>query len=166
MEGASEQRVRAAVGPRADYYVGRWAAMDASGRTVSWNWAACLANAFWLAWRKMWVVLVLFILANVAIALAGAAFPLIGRYAHLPMIGLTFVTGAWGNLFYRRKVDRLVADAAGLGEEAALERLRRRGGTSPLALAVALALTLAGGALLVRQAMEQMRAGPQAGARG
>ena len=49
-----EERLRAAIGPRADYYLRRWREMDAAGKSVSWNWAACFANMFWLAYRKMW----------------------------------------------------------------------------------------------------------------
>jgi hypothetical protein len=153
-----EETKRAAIGRNADYYLGRWAKMDSSGSAVSWNWAACLLNLFWFAWRKMWLVLVLFLIANVVLGLAGAAVPALGSYIHLPMIGLTFITGAYGNYLYRRKIERLAAETGPSDDPAALDRLRRRGGTSPLALAVTLLLAVAAIAAAVVQQAQQMEA--------
>ena len=47
---------RAAIGPNADL-LSRPLAADGRrrARRCSWNWAACLANLFWFAYRKMWV---------------------------------------------------------------------------------------------------------------
>ncbi|MBV9884444.1 MAG: DUF2628 domain-containing protein [Sphingomonadaceae bacterium] len=149
---ANEERLRAAVGPRADYYLKHWAAMDASGKKSDWNWAACFANLYWLAFRKMWLALVLFILANIVVSLPGALVPALNKYTIVLMIGLTFVTGSYGNLFYRRQTEKLVAS------DAPIEQLRRRGGTSPLALIVALGLSVGLGALSIGPALKQIQA--------
>ena len=36
----NEERLRAAIGPRADYYLRHWRKMNAKGKTYDWNWAA------------------------------------------------------------------------------------------------------------------------------
>ena len=118
---ANEERLRAAIGPRADYYLRHWRAMDEKGKSYDWNWAACFANGYWLIFRKMWLGLVLFILANIAVSLLGMAIPALNKYTFVLMILLTFVTGSYGNRLYRRQIDKLVASGA------PLEQLQRRG---------------------------------------
>jgi uncharacterized protein DUF2628 len=153
---ANEERLRAAIGPRADYYLRRWREMDAKGKTRSWNWAACLANLYWLAYRKMWLALVVFILANIVVSMVPVVIPIPSKYVILMLIGLTFITGDYGNIVYRRQIRKLVAGPA------TLEQLRARGGTSPLALGIALALTAAAAAPLALQTVRQIQAQPHA----
>ena len=128
-----EARLRAAIGPRADYYLRHWAKMDAKGTSYDWNWAACFANLYWLVYRKMWLALVLFILANVAVSAVGAAIPALNKYAIVGMILLTFVTGGYGNHFYRRQIGKLAAS------DIPTDQLGKKGGTSPIALTATLA---------------------------
>lgn len=128
---ANDERLRAAIGPRADYYLRQWREMDESGKSYSWNWAACLLSVFWFAYRKMWG-------ATIAVALAYiVASPFLDptnklyfRIAAFSLVGLSFVTGGFGNLVYRREIEKLIAGTA------TLEQLRARGGVS---LAAALA---------------------------
>ena len=137
-----EDALRAAVGTNSDYYLARWSEIRAKGSRVSWNWAACLANLYWLAWRKMWAPLTLLVVAFVLVGIVGALLPALAQATLLISIGFTFVTGAYGNEIYRRHCERLVAGTAGLEGEEALAGLRRRGGTSAAALAVTIAATL------------------------
>ena len=140
--GIAEEALRAAIGPNSDYYLARWSEIRAKGSRVSWNWAACLANLYWLAWRKMWAPLTLLVVAFVLVWIVGALLPALAQATLLISIGFTFVTGAYGNEIYRRHCERLVAGTAGLEGEEALAGLRRRGGTSATALAVTIAATL------------------------
>ncbi|HEV2816846.1 MAG TPA: DUF2628 domain-containing protein [Allosphingosinicella sp.] len=149
---ASEERLRAAIGPRADYYLRRWREMDASGRKASWNWPACLANLYWFLYRKMWLATVVFILANIVVSMVPAVVPIRNLYVIFMLIGLTFITGYYGNLLYRRQIEKLVAGPA------TLEQLRARGGTSPLALGIALALTAVAAVPLAIQVYQQVQA--------
>ena len=151
-DSANEERLRAAIGPRADYYLKHWAAMDASGKKSDWNWAACFANLYWLVFRKMWLALVLFIIANILVSLPGAFVPALNKYTVVLMIGLTFVTGSYGNRFYRRQTERLAA------RDIPTEQLARSGGTSPIALIVALVLTAAIVALAAKPVLQQIQA--------
>ena len=140
--GIAEEALRAAIGPNSEYYLARGSETRAKGSRVSWNWAACLANLYWLAWRKMWAPLTLLVVAFVLVGIVGALLPALAQATLLISIGFTFVTGAYGNEIYRRHCERLVAGTAGLEGEEALAGLRRRGGTSATALAVTIAATL------------------------
>ena len=130
---ASEERLRAAIGPRADYYLRSWREMDAKGKKTSWNWAACLASHLWLVYRKMWLALLLFLLATLASGALGAFIPV--RYSILIAIGFTFVTGGLGNLFYRYRIEKLAVGPA------TIEELRAKGGVTMLGLGIAAVVT-------------------------
>jgi hypothetical protein len=128
-----EEKWRAAVGPRADLYLERWKETAQRNTAVSWNWAACLANFFWFAYRKMWIpagAMAAIYLLNVALM----AQPEAARIVSLLSIGVTFVTGLFGTHLYRLQTAKLVAATAGTDKPAALETLRTRGGVSQPAL--------------------------------
>jgi hypothetical protein len=130
---ASEERLRAAIGPRADYYLARWRRIAESGKSHSWNWAACLLSVCWLAYRKLWWPMGLTALAFVAASpFLDPANLLVFRIAAFSLVGLSFVTGGFGNLLYRRRIERLAASPL------ALEQLRARGGVSLVAAFAAL----------------------------
>lgn len=152
-----EERLRAAVGRNADYYLARWRDMQAKGSSRSWNWAACLANIYWFAWRRMWGPFALLLGAFVLVGLIGAAVPSIGQLTFLITIGFTFVTGFFGNHIYRRHCERLVAATAGMESEAALATLRQRGGTSNVALFATVGTTFLLVALAVAGQMAQLQ---------
>ena len=156
---ANEERLRAAIGPRADYYLRRWREMDSSGKKTSWNWPACLANLYWFVFRKMWLALILFIVANIVVSMVPMLVPIPNKYVIVMLIGLTFLTGGYGNYLYRRQIEKLVAGPA------TLEQLSARGGTSPLALGIALALTIALTALAAVPIIQQIQAQRAAGLR-
>jgi hypothetical protein len=89
------------------------------------------------------------------------------RATALFVVGLSFVTGGWGNRLYRGQIDRLVAAAADMGREQAIDHVRRRGGTSVpglvLAIVAILALsTLAGMAWAMHKASAANPAAPAA----
>ena len=138
MDEGRETRLRAAIGPRAEHYLQRWAAMDMSGKKASWNWAACLLNVFWFAYRKMWVPMLAMGLAYlVATPLIDPANRTQLRIVMFTLVGLSFLTGTFGNWLYRRHVERLVARTAAGDDEAARTALSQKGGTSLAAAIVA-----------------------------
>jgi hypothetical protein len=128
-----EEKWRAAVGPKADLYLQRWKDMAQRNSAASWNWAACLANFFWFAYRKMWIpagAMGAVYLLNVALMSAPDA----ARVVALLSLGITFLTGLFGTHLYRLQTAKLVAGTAGQPSEAAMETLRTRGGVSQPAL--------------------------------
>lgn len=130
---ANEERLRAAIGPRADFYLHRWRQMDETGKSYNWNWAACLLNVFWFAYRKMWGAMAAMALAfAVASPFLDPTNKLYFRIAAFSLVGLSLVTGGFGNRLYRRRIEALVAGPA------TLEQLRARGGVSLVAALAAL----------------------------
>lgn len=137
----------AAVGPNAAYYLDRWAEMDASGKTTSWNWPACMLSLFWFAYRKMWLPMVGVFAASFALSLIAGGNPQFAKISWLFSIGITFVTGAYGNYLYRQQVEKLIEETAPLGRPAQLEALAQRGGVSKIALYLSIGVILAASAL-------------------
>ena len=142
MDPQQEEKWRAAVGPKADYYLERWRQMDAKGSSVSWNWAACLASVFWFAYRKMWLWMAGLWVAIILLALLGTPGGAMARISFVLSIGITFVTGAFGNLMYRKHLAKLVAETSTFDRQTALDALRRRGGASVVALVVSVGVVV------------------------
>jgi hypothetical protein len=138
-----EARFTAAIGPNAAYYLKHWRQVDATGAKTDWNWAACFASLYWMAYRRMWLAMILFLIANVALGALGSFNPTMARATLVLTIGLTFVTGWFGNHWYRGQISRLVGATAGMEEEAALAQLRAKGGASPKAVWIAIGLSVA-----------------------
>lgn len=137
-----EDLLRAAIGSNADFYLNRWAQMDAKRSAINWNWPACLASAFWFAYRKMWLPMIGIMIASFVLSLVGAANPALGRVMMFLTIGLTFVTGAFGNHLYRKQTLGLIAQTAPLGRQGQIAALASRGGTSKAAVFVLIGLTV------------------------
>jgi hypothetical protein len=131
-------RLAAAIGPNASWYVERWRRMDARRSQVQWNWAAGLASLAWFAYRKMWVpvvALALFFALLAALGLLTMSLPVAIGAGVLALAAMA-ASGALGTSFYRRHIGKLVGGTAGLDGEAAWARFRAKGGASaPAALA-------------------------------
>jgi len=126
-----EERLRAAIGPRADLYLRRWRAMDEKGGKASWNWAACLLNTFWFAYRKMWGPMLAMGLALVAAApFMDPGNKTLLRILMFSLVGLSFLSGTFGNWLYRRQIERRLAETAAMDDAAARAELEKKGGVS------------------------------------
>jgi hypothetical protein len=157
MPAQQEERLKAAIGPNADHYLGTWRRMEGARSWLSWNWPAFLASFFWFAYRRMWlplaIAVILFLLASF-IAGRGPSFV---APAWLFLLALAIISGALGNALYRGQVARLVARAEGLDQPVALAQIGARGGVSIPGLATSLAIFLL---LFVATALQQVRAPP------
>ncbi len=132
--------IEAAVGPNYEWYKSKWEAMDAKNSKFSWNWPACLVNVFWFAWRKMWLPMIGLVVALIVLGIIGGAGETAARMTTLLSIGISFVTGTFGNHLYRVQTRRLVASTSGLDRDSQIAALRRRGGTSVPALIISLVI--------------------------
>jgi hypothetical protein len=151
----ADPALHGAIGANSDYYLRSWAAMDSTGSSTSWNWAAFLLNGFWLAYRKMWGLMILYVALILAIVGAVGAL-LLTKTVEIEVAAalwaLLIIPAAWlglkGNALYRSHVQRvLVETGASIYDPASLERARRRGGTSiagPILLYVAISLIVGG----------------------
>ena len=141
---ANEERLRAAIGPRADYYLRAWREMDAKGKSYDWNWAACFLSVFWFAYRKMWGPM----LATGLVYIVTSPFldptnKPVFRIVALILVGLSFVTGSFGNRLYRAQVNRIVAGTSATDAVAANAQAAARGGVSlPAALGAVVGLAV------------------------
>jgi hypothetical protein len=135
----SQEKLEAAIGPNAAWYLSRWQTMDAKKSQLQWNWAACLCSLFWFAYRKMWVPTVALALVFVALNVLSLLSPTLMAAGGLLSIAAITATGLLGTSFYRQQVSRLVKETAGMEREPALAQLRAKGGVSQQAV-VALAV--------------------------
>jgi len=131
--------------------------MDAKNSAVSWNWPACLVNLFWFAYRKIWPAMIGLVVLWALIIFVGLANPQLGTLMNLVGVGVTFVTGAFGNQLYRKQVNQLIESTSGLERPARIEALTSRAGVSRAAVFVLVGIVALVTLLLVLAAVAQMR---------
>jgi hypothetical protein len=141
-----EQRVRAFVGPNADHYLAKWRQIAAAGKPNSWNWAAFFLNAFWLAYRKMWMPALAAIGVFLLLQVVGLFSPGLRNLTSGLQLGVCAYIGWRGNAMYRAQADRALAQAGTITQDPNGQTawLQAQGGVS-----LPGALGLAGGFLLI-----------------
>jgi ribosomal protein S27AE len=142
-DGTTERELRTFVGRRATYYLGKWRAALEGGKGTGFNLAAFLFSAFWLPYRKMYRVTLIFYGAIIAESLAEEALfvwilgrdEVPGAVDKLSNLIIGAICGAFANQWYlahaRKEISKLRSE--GLPEEEYFQKLARRGGTSLLA---------------------------------
>lgn len=153
LRATPDEHLRAFFGPQARYYLD--VAQDfRDGVPFRYNIAAFFLGLFWMLYRKLYAV---FVITALLVVLEQqleqrllpnlAANPAWNTFSNLVTASLV---GMLGNRLYLRQAVNKIAEvtALGLGEEATLAELRRRGGTSwagPLALIAFVAAALYAG---------------------
>ena len=141
------------------YYLNAWESLLSTNRGgFKFNWPAALFGLSWCFYRKMYVLGVALVVAVFIVALVfGVVLGLIAPgedhlgsvdEAFLAYVAIAIVRVPFGfvaNRFYFRKATQHIEKSykAGLKGPDLLEHLQRVGGTSPVALAVAIAITIA-----------------------
>jgi hypothetical protein len=76
-----EVRYRAAVGPRADYYVPRFLSFDRPGASkASWHWPAFFVSFPWMLYRRMWRTALVVFLISIGVGIVEAiVLPIVGE---------------------------------------------------------------------------------------
>lgn len=140
-EDAEEPLLRAFVGPKADYYLGKWRPSQAGPEhSTGFNWAAFLLSGLWLPYRKMYtitlILLGIILVESVAeevlfVGILGEPEPplVLSRVIGL---GVAVLCGAYGNRWYLAHARKAIAEvrAQGFDQQATHDRLAKRGGTS------------------------------------
>ncbi|WP_207895945.1 DUF2628 domain-containing protein [Hymenobacter gummosus] len=149
----NEEYLAAFFGKNADYYLYYWRQLQA-GRRVSFNAAAFFVGLFWFIYRRMYGVALL--LVGLLIVEAQLEQWLLPRFipgynaanpGSVVVVNLVAASlyAAFGNWIYlshaRRKITRVLRRET--SEEAILQQLRRRGGTSWTFFLLALGLVAA-----------------------
>jgi len=133
-----------------DYYTPRWVAFLTGGKRVPFNWAACLFGVNWCLWRRQYLLglgvfaaesVVAFVLGVLYVVARGAVDPADPRPRLLAYLGLPIVRVPLGfaasRIYLRRAISAIRAARLSTPEEP-LDRIRKRGGTSGIALAAGL----------------------------
>jgi hypothetical protein len=140
-EDVTEQEIRSFVGSRGDYYLGRWSdALNDKSSNCGFNVAAFFLSGFWLPYRKMYVITVVFyaIILVESMAEEVVFVDLLGHpeppMALQRVVGLAaaLACGLLGNRWYLAHVRAKVAELRyqELDEADHLKELARRGGTN------------------------------------
>ena len=145
MDKITEEELRAFVGPRAERYLAMWQAdLELGVCRATKNWAAFLFAPFWLAYRKMYRVLAIFL--GIALfesvleelILEKFSFSTEAGYVVTSGIGILFavVCGVWGNKWYFSHAQRHIVRARipGANENGDCGAISDRGGTSLIAV--------------------------------
>jgi hypothetical protein len=133
--------IRAFVGRRADYYLKKWhGTLAGEARGTGFNWAAFLLSGLWIPYRKMYLVALVFYGIVIAESIAEEVIfvGILGREEtpavvdRITAVIAAAVCGAFGNRWYLSRVRKEISSlkVQGMTEEAVLETLARRGGTS------------------------------------
>ena len=132
----TEAEVRAAVGPKVEYYTRRWLATEGGG----FNWAAFFFAGLWLPYRKMyWTAAILYSVVIAESLLEEMVFVGWLGWPETPPVvergiatAISVVCGVFGNRWYRTHVREAIAGARAqiADEPTRLAALARRGGTS------------------------------------
>lgn len=143
-----------------DTYLEKFKKMHQKDSKLSWNWCAFLFCEFWFAYRKMYGVAVavwgipyvLGIILGVALGFSGMDMESISAIATVAggAIGLVFMVfvGMFGDNFYRKKVDKLIVKGESAESQDELQRIVKKGGTSGVALAIAIVISAAASLLV------------------
>jgi hypothetical protein len=136
--------IEAAVGTNQAYFLDHWRRMDDRNKSWDWNWPACLFNVFWFAFRKMWwpAVLLGIVWLVASVMMADPSNKAMFKLGAIVLIAPSFITGGFGNRWYRSHVERLVAATAGVDRDRARAELAAKGGVSALALIISIVAML------------------------
>ncbi|HZF16765.1 MAG TPA: pilin [Steroidobacteraceae bacterium] len=117
-----EQRYRAAVGPKGDFYVPKFLRFDAGGSKQSWNWPAFFLGVVWMLYRRMWSTAVYLFLISIGLGLIEALIvePGVGKQmADVIGYGINLacmlVVGVIANALYHRRIKLRITSVAQSG---------------------------------------------------
>lgn len=140
----STEYYEAAVGyKKVDYYLNKFKHYDDSGTSVSWNWSAFFVSFYWLLYRKMWFLALLYFLLPITVGIMQAILSQISSVA-VNLLNLLFLAGIfvifpmYANGLYYRHVKRNIKKAINYtsDEDKRLRMIAADGGTSAVALIV------------------------------
>ena len=148
---AAEDIRPALIGKKAEHYIFIFDEIDRAaeikkGKGVHWNWCALFFAPYWFAYRKMygWSAFTMFVpaaagfLLGIIISFVGdipeSAYEHVGRAIG---IGFRIFFGIYGNSMYKKRIDKLAAEAPRYPAQRE-EYIRKKGGVSVVAMILAI----------------------------
>lgn len=137
---AGSESIEKFVGSNYEYFERKWRLAKHDNQKITWNWPAFLFGPAWLAYRKMYLYLGIFIGIVVPETIAEFLLDVPLLFTHAVSIGIAVVLGLFGNYWYERHVKRNVSRIVAESEPANADaELQRQGGTSIAAPVIFLA---------------------------
>ena len=143
---SDEVRYRAAVGPRADYYVPRFLSFDRPGASkASWNWPAFFVTFPWMLYRRMWLTALVVFLISIGVGIvAGVVTAMLGEHSGslaglaIAVIYSFILVPLFANALYHAHIKRRIASVtqSGLDEVQSVRALERGPQTSVVAVII------------------------------
>ncbi|MEK7449193.1 MAG: DUF2628 domain-containing protein [Planctomycetota bacterium] len=135
------RQLSALVGSKAHYYLNKWTPLlRGRSRSAGFNWAAFFLSGFWLPYRKMYKATVLLYLIIIVESIVEEVVfvGILGKpetpAALTRVVGLvaSMICGTYGNRWYLSHACAVVSELSdtGLRDDALLQKLSNRGGTS------------------------------------
>lgn len=141
----SDDDLRASVGPNADVYI-RYLQKVRERRHAlhQFVWTALILPLVWLAYRRFYLGVGIFLLSAIAIGFLPEIIPFFARFERHLGIALAVAVAATGKVFVVKRAAKHAAqaDAAGLTGDARHAFLAERGGTSGISALLAGIFTL------------------------
>lgn len=109
------------------YYQQKFMEMRAGNKKSSWNWSAFFFNASWCFYRKMYKVGFIFLGAQLILSLFQIRF--LNLLVMIPL-------GIFGNYFYMRYTEEALKKAESVPDLQRCNYLRKKGGTSVVAILI------------------------------
>ncbi len=127
MDNLFREKLAVLVGQKQDYYLERFEKMEATNSKVSWNWCAFLVSIYWMVYRRMYLVALVYYVG-------------IGVITNIPYIGwimsiaIWICTGLFGNYVYYEVLKKRIAIADATMEPAKSEYIKKNTGVSSTAV--------------------------------
>ncbi len=131
----TKEELQAFIQARSYYYIPKWESFDPTLKRVApgtFNWAACLLNVFWMAYRRMYLFVI------ILVAFEAVCFSILEFFFRLPTsvtnsvgIATMVILGRYGNSIYRKHVERKIRQIkTKIAPEFWSQAFRDSGGTS------------------------------------
>lgn len=105
-----DPNLAAMVQTKQEYYLPKFQEMKQQNKMISWNWCAFLFGAFWLFYRKMYVIGAAYMLASLIIGF-------LGQVGTILTIGLWVAAGLLGNWVYMFHLEKVLEKTANTPEQ-------------------------------------------------
>jgi hypothetical protein len=141
---SDEEALKLFVGEKASYYLPKWKLIETTGKKKSWNVAAALFTAFWMAYRKMYLYALIFLGVGIIWGIAELGLGS-NRTTNLVIsVVLMMCCAMLGNWLYYSHAKKKIAEIKREYPEPEVQKneMIKAGGTSWLALGLVIGFSV------------------------